>query len=218
MSGLAETISCSKKPSIFLDYSVIDHLFRIQEGSYNGPHSSALQSLRYLAEKRGIDVWISEITPVEMLLGTEKIELDAKKKEYVAKKDKAKLSILKSMGVRTLGYPCSKFDDDYSRLDLSFRLAEEESGIADEVEKQLLTIPGVSCGDARQVVSCAFPFDSEKTEIHPRIEWFVAEDLRLIKAINGQIKSGKLGEIAHLKFGCTETFLNSYLAMQVGRG
>jgi hypothetical protein len=196
-------------PSIALDLSVLDHMYRIQAGTYTGVHYEALVRLRAAAEARQIAVWISEISPVEMLQGIEKIAPDTLKQSAAIMRDQEKDAIAASMGARTLGYPCSKLSDSYSRLGMSFRLAGPDSAKADELEQRLLGIDGVSAGDARQLVCCAFPFDGRNVDYHPRLHWFVAEDARLIAALNREALAGRLPELQHLRFGGGADFVAS---------
>jgi hypothetical protein len=109
--------------SVVLDYSVIDHLQRIEAGSYGGRNKDALQRLRVAAEAGRVEIWGSEITFVEMIRGIENLAGREERKKIVAIKDEAKRVIMDKMGVRRLGYPCSRCDDAFSRLDVSFRCA-----------------------------------------------------------------------------------------------
>jgi len=187
---------CTDCLSIYLDLSVIDHLQRIQQSmmEYIGPRRIALQRIRASAERHCVETWISEITHVEMLHGIENVSDDEVKRQEANSKDQEKLIIAKSMFAQILGYPCSKTDDPYSRLDLSFRPDGEE--YADLLEKRLRNIPGISLGDACHLVCCAFPFNSVSPSILPKIDWFIAEDERLIKAVNAQIDARVLPELA----------------------
>ena len=107
------------------------------------------------------------------------------------------------MGARTLGYPCSKLGDTYSRLGMSFGLAGPDCHLPDALERKLLAIPGVSPGDARQLVSCAFPFDGAQVDHHPQLHWFIAEDSALIRALKQEIVAGHLPELRQLAVGST---------------
>lgn len=187
--------------SVALDNSVLDHLHRVQAGTYAGAHAEPLRRIRAAAESRRILVWISEVTSVEMLHGIEKIASNDLKRSNAAARDQEKSAIAAAMGARTLGYPCSKLGDTYSRLGMSFRLAGPDSHLADTLERTLLSIPGVSPGDARQLVSCAFPFDGAQVEHHPQLHWFVAEDTALIRALTQEIVAGHLPELRQLAVG-----------------
>ena len=63
--------------SIAVDYSVLDHLYRIEAGTYKGPNEMPLTRFRRAAELGVVDVLISEITPVEMLQGLENVATDS---------------------------------------------------------------------------------------------------------------------------------------------
>lgn len=123
-----------------------------------------------------IAVWVCEISLVEMLHGIEKLANEPIKLEHAKDKDAHKRDILKKISVRQLGYPCSRFDDDYSRYGLTFRYTGPDSDKAEEIESRLLKASGISRGDARQLASGAFPFDGEHVERHPILNWFVTED------------------------------------------
>jgi hypothetical protein len=216
MRGMTVTTMAAASPAgslaIVLDYSVLDHLQRIDAGTYRGGNEAALRRLRDGAVNRRVEVWISEITPVEMLHGLEKLAGDAPKRRTAGEKDAAKLAIAASMFARTLGYPCSKLDDTYSRIGMSFRCAGPDAGRANALEARLLQVPGVSPGDARQLVSCAFPFDGVAVEFHPRLDWFVAEDGPLIKALHAAMAAGSLPELAHLRCGSARDIVAAHPA------
>jgi len=193
-----------KRLAVALDYSVLDHLQRIQDGTYTSTRAGALRRIRAAGESRRIDVWIAEITPVEMLHGIEKIAADDAKRARAAARDRTKEAIATAMGARTLAYPCSKLDDTYSRLGMSFRFAGPDSHLADALERRLLSIKGVSAGDARQLVSCAFPSDGAEVGFHPRLDCFVAEDLDLVRTLKAEVGAGNLPELRHLSMGTSE--------------
>ncbi len=195
---------------VFLDLSVLDHLQRIEAGAYVGGNEDALRRLRVCAENRRVDTWISEITFVEMLHGLENLAGREQQRQAAAGKDAAKQAILASMSVRTLAYPCSRFDDTYSRWDLSFRFAGPDTERATQLETRLLQLHGVSAGDARQLVSCAFPTDGDQGALHPDLDWFVAEDRRLIVAVNAAMSSGQFSELAHLRCGSTNDLVAAH--------
>lgn len=199
-----------KRLAVTLDYSALDHLQRIQDGTYTGTRADALRRIRAAGESRRIDVWIAEITPVEMLHGIEKIAADDAKRAQAAARDKTKGAIARAMGARALAYPCSKLDDTYSRLNMSFRLAGPDSHFADALERRLLSIKGVSAGDARQLVSCAFPTDGAKIDFHPKLDCFVAEDLDLVRALKAEVAAGNLLELCHLSIGTSEEIVAAH--------
>lgn len=166
MTFLTTGLSPAAAPlSVTLDYSVLDHLHRIQAGTYTGAHREPLRRIRTAAESRRIVVWMSEITPVEMLHGIEKIKSNDLKRSNASARDQEKSAIAAAMGARTLGYPCSKLDDTYSRLDMSFRLAGPDSHLADVLERKLLSILGVSPGDARSLCLALSPSTVLKSTI-----------------------------------------------------
>lgn len=105
------------KLSVAIDYSVLDHLQRSQSGSYAGSNKEFLARLHSAASKRKIQIWMSEICFVEALHGLENIVGDEDKRAHAKAKDAQKWAIAKEMGTRKLGYPCSKCDDTYSRVD-----------------------------------------------------------------------------------------------------
>jgi hypothetical protein len=195
--------------NVALDYSVLDHLQRIETGTYRGLHRSALERLRDAASAGRIVVWISEICYVEMLHGIEHLPHDAAKRRDAEQKDAKKRAIAERMGARILGYPCSKFDDTYSRWDLSFRFAGPDSESASALEERLEALRGISRGDARHLVSCAYPFDGDAAEYHPRLDWFVSEDHDLLEAVTSEIHQGRLPELADIRFGTSEDFAAS---------
>ncbi|MBI3779832.1 MAG: hypothetical protein HY278_02045 [candidate division NC10 bacterium] len=196
--------------AVALDYSVLDHLQRVQDGTYNGTRAEALRRIRAAGEGQRIDVWIAEITPVEMLHGIEKVATDDAKRARAAARDTEKEAIAAAMYARILGYPCSKLDDTYSRLGMSFRLAGPDTHLAEALERRLLSIKGVSAGDARQLVSCAFPFDGVQIDFHPRLDCFVAEDVDLIRALIAEVAAENLPELRHLTFGTSEEIVAKY--------
>lgn len=196
--------------AVALDYSVLDHLQKLQAGTYNGTRADALGRIRAAGESRRIDVWIAEITPVEMLHGIEKVASDDPKRTRALARDAEKAAIAAAMGARTLGYPCSKFDDTYSRLSMSFRFAGPDTHLAEALEQRLLSIRGVSPGDARQLVSCAFPFDGAQIDFHPRLDCFVAEDVTLVRVLRAVVVAGNLPELRHLIFGTSEEIVAAH--------
>jgi hypothetical protein len=186
---------------VVLDYSVLDHLGRIQDGSYAGQHTAALSRLRHAAELASVVVWMAEITPVEMIHGIEKVHNQPAKHQTASERDARKVAVARAMNACRLGYPCSKIGDTYSRIGLSFRLAGEKTHLANALEKRLGAVKDVSAGDARQLVCCAFAFDGSDTSFHPRLDWFVSEDERLVRAVRTEQGAGRLPELLQLRIG-----------------
>ena len=87
---------------------------------------------------------------------------------------------------------------------MSFRLASSDSDLADALEQRLVSVKGVSTGDARQLVACAFPTDGTKVDFHPRLDCFVAEDVGLVTALKVEVAAGNLPELGHLSIGTSE--------------
>lgn len=198
------------KPSVAIDYSVLDHLRRLQYGTYAGSNEEFLARLYEAASKGRVQIWMSEICFVEALHGLENLVGDEAKRAAAEVKDTQKWAIAKEMGTRKLGYPCSKLDDTYSRLGLSFRCAGPKSKEANLLEARLLRVDGVSPGDARQLVSCAYPFDGEATEWYePAIDWFLAEDKRLVAALDDAAREGDFPELRKLCFGSARTIVDA---------
>lgn len=77
------------------------------------------------------------------------------------------------------------------------------------LEKRLRAVRGISEGDARQVVSCAYPFDGVDTQVQPILDWFVAEDRALIGALNGAQATGAFPELGHLQFGTVRDLVST---------
>ena len=190
--------------AVALDYSVLDHLQRIRDGSCGGLQADALRTIQAAGESRRIDVWIAEITPVEMLHGIEKVAADDAKRARATARDNNKEAIAAAMGAWTLAYPCSKLGDTYSRLGMSFRPGGPDCHLADALERRLLSIDGVSAGDARQLVSFAFPTDGTQVDFHPGLDCFVTEDVGLVRALRVEVAAGKLAEISHLSIGTSK--------------
>jgi hypothetical protein len=186
--------------NVALDYVVLDHIVRVAEGRYEGCGRQGLERLESLAADREIVAWVSEISWVEMLQGQEKAArhpgLDA-----FRRRDDAKRRVAEKMRARVLGYPCSRCDDDFSRLELSVRCAGSDWEWAFDLEKRLLATNGVSRGDARHLVCCAFPFDADSPNIRPKLDWFVSEDHALVRGLGGAVARGELPELAHMQFG-----------------
>src|SRR5690242_12351496 len=79
--------------SVFIDYSVLDSLLRLDEGRYVGEHEAGLALLRLTAENHHVQVWISEITLVEMLHGRERAAVLGHGELRAASNDAAKMAI-----------------------------------------------------------------------------------------------------------------------------
>jgi len=135
--------------NIFLDYQILDYLFRIENKTYKGKHKLALTELRKKAEKQVVNIWMSEITEVEMIHGKNNPRINKAKRPLVRTNDQKKLAIAKTMNIKWLTYPCSKLDDNYSLFDVSMRFSGPKWNEANRIEEWLLTIEGVSPGDAR---------------------------------------------------------------------
>ena len=124
--------------ALALDYSVLDHLQNIQDGTYKGKRELALSRIRAAAECGRVEIWITEITPVEMLHGIEKIIGDEASKELAKARDQTKQAIALAMHARKLAYPDSKLGDSYSRLGMSFRTCGRDTERAIALEAKLL--------------------------------------------------------------------------------
>lgn len=198
---------------IALDYNVLDHLERIKRGVDVGSEKDALLRLRASAEGHRIIVWLSEITRVEMLHGQENVQDDEEKLVTVVGKDAAKEAMAERMFARWLMYPCGRCDDTYSRVGLSLRCAGPEFAAARDLEQRLEDIDGVSPGDARQLVSCAFPSDTDEAAFCPTLDWFVSQDRRLIKALRAAVAAGRLAELEHIRFGSARELVETLPAL-----
>ncbi|APG23976.1 hypothetical protein [Syntrophotalea acetylenica] len=183
----------------FLDYQVIDHLHRMANGIYKGQHVDALRLFEFEALMGHYELWMAEITQVEMIIGRENPRIDPDRIPEFAQRDQAKLAIAERLGVRWLGYPCSKTDDQYSRLDVSFRIAGPDWAIAEAFEQRIEQMPGVSVGDARQVASLIYGFDDADVSFRPEIQWLVTEDEPLRAALRREINAGQLTELSQIQ-------------------
>jgi hypothetical protein len=192
----------------FLDYQVIDHLHRVANGTYKGAHKNALATFQTKALEGEYELWMSEITEVEMIIGRENPKIDAEKAAKLLRKDKEKLSIAKKLGVRWVSYPCGKFDDNYSRLNVSLRFAGPESAAADAFERRIEQIANVSAGDARQVVSLVFGVE-DPNAFRPMIRWFVTEDQPLHVALRREVQRGALPELAGIRIASVAEFIGA---------
>ncbi len=194
--------------NIFLDYQILVYLFQIENRTYKGKHKLALIELRKKAEKQVVNVWMSEITEVEMIHGTNNPKIDDAKRCLVRTYDQKKLAIAKTMNIKWLTHPCSKLNDNYSLLDVSLRFSGPEWNKANTFEKWLLTIEGVSPGDARQVVSCIYGSDVNALGEKPVIEWFLTEDEDLLSALINVKNKSKISELSQIKIDFVSDFVN----------
>ena len=194
--------------NIFLDYQILDYLFRIENKTYIGKHELALTELRKKAEKQVVNIWMSEITEVEMIHGKNNPQINDAKRCLVRTYDQKKLAIAKTMNIKRLTYPCSKFNDNYSLFDVSARFSGPEWNKANTFEKWLLNINGVSLGDARQVVSCIYGSDVNALGEKPVIEWFLTEDKDLLNALINVKNKSKISELSQIKIGFVSAFVN----------
>jgi hypothetical protein len=193
----------------FLDYQVIDHLHRMSSGTYTGQYAGAFQCFESDALAGQYELWMAEITQVEMIIGRENPRVDRSRIAEFVKKDREKLAIAQRLGVRWLGYPCSKLDDQYSRLDVSFRLAGPDWPIAEAFERRLEQMPGVSAGDARQVASLVHGFDDANVSFRPAIRWLVTEDASLHAALRRGISAGNLAELSQVQVVSVAEFVSA---------
>ncbi len=191
----------------FLDYQIIDHLHRLANGTYALKHETALRSLETNAAMGKYELWMAEITEVEMIIGRENPKVDQERALEIARKDCEKLEIAEKLGVRWLGYPCSKLGDEYSRLGVSFRTAKENWSIAADLEHRLKQIKDVTAGDAQQVVSMVHGFDDADVSFRPAIQWLVTEDAPLCKALRDEVIAGRLPELANVRIGSVPEFV-----------
>lgn len=192
----------------FLDYQVIDHLQRIADGRYAGMNSSALHHFSELAKTARFELWMARITSVEMLIGLENPKADAVKVAIATKRDKEKLRIAECLGVRWLEYPCARVDDRYSRVDMTF--APDGSTTATDFEGWLEALPGVSEGDARQIVSLTHGHAlNDNVSYSPIIKWFLTEDGPLQRSLNSLIGSGRVPELARFKICSVREFIEA---------
>lgn len=90
------------KTGVFLDYQVIDHLQRIRCNQDVGSLSPALIPIATLFAERRFDVWMSEISRVEMVQGLQNPALSEQRRAYAKSKDDMKLNVASELGVRWL--------------------------------------------------------------------------------------------------------------------
>jgi hypothetical protein len=175
---------------VFIDYQVLDHLYRIACGSYMGSSEEALKLFREGTSRRCWQVWMSEIAPVEMVIGLENPALDDTKREQAR-----------------MTYPCSRFSHEYSRLNLSFRFAGPDWDAAKALEDVLLSLEGVSAGDGPQLVSCIFGMDARDTKVRPSIQWLVTEDRKLRAALHRERAQGRLDSFSGIEVASVAEFV-----------
>ncbi len=187
-------------PVVFADYQVLDHLLRIELGKYRGKSDVALRAFRRRCSQGSIELWVAEITQVEMIQGRENPRLSANKLAEIKVWDQRKIEIAAEMRAKRLGYPCSKLNDTYSRLNVSFRTASPVWAKADTLERRLLDCDGVSEGDARHLVSVVYGPDDQNPRNRPAIEWVVTEDKSLRNCMNAAIAMGKFPEFMGVRF------------------
>jgi hypothetical protein len=186
---------------------VIDHLHRLATNTYVGAYASELALLESRALSGIYEFWMAEITKVEMIIGRENPLVDESRLVEFEQKDREKLAIAERLGVQWLGYPCSKLNDQYSRLDVSFRPGGPNWSIAAAFESRLEQVAGVSQGDARQVISLVHGFDDIDLSFRPAIQWLVTEDSDLRKALRGQVSAGRLSELANVRVASVAEFV-----------
>jgi len=201
---------------IFLDYTVIDQLHRIDDISeYReiNKQKEGLKKLRSLAEKRKISCYMSDITKIEMLHGREKPDFSAPQVAWYKEKDESKLKIAEKMGVIWLSYPASRLNEHletkkypfgYSRLDLTMSFMDTNWEKAYDLERKLLHIKGVSQGDARQIVSMIYGTPRFPGKV------FLAEDKPLIDGIKEEIWQGSLNQLTEYFWGSVKEFLSTF--------
>jgi len=143
-----------------------------------------------------------------MVHGKNNPQINEAKRCLVTTYDQRKLSIAKTMNIKWLTYPCSKFDDNYSLLDVSLRFSGPEWNEANTFEKWLLNIEGVSIGDARQVVSCIYGSDVNALDKKPVIKWFLTEDSDLRSALIKVKSKSKISKFSQMKIGFVCEFVN----------
>ena len=138
---------------VFLDYSVIGRLYRIDISEHKESivKKDPFKKFRSLVEERKIYWYMSNISKVEMLHGREKPGSSAEQIASYKEKDESKLKITEKMGVVWLSYPASRLNEHletgeypfgYSRLDLTLTALDRKWEKAYELEKKLLLIKG----------------------------------------------------------------------------
>ena len=195
--------------NIFLDYQILDHIYRIRMGTYKSSHKLSLQKLKGYAENGKYRFYMSQITKVEMLQGLENPQLMNTEVEKYSEIDTEKLNIANEIDIIWLSYPCSKSNDNYSRSNVSMESSGTQWAKADRLEGELKRIDGVSPGDARQVVSMKYGTGTSNTTI--QFDWFVSNDNNLVESINKEFKQMRLQELVGTHFGTSSDFINSLL-------
>lgn len=210
------TSPVSPQRVLFLDYSVLDHMHRIDVGTYIGTYkgtsAAELTALRQAAVAGDIEVWMSRITSVEMVIGLENPTLTSTKLAAANQNDTDKRAIANLMHVRWLTYPASRSDDwgkdstGYSRIDLTLSSVDPDWPKAKALEDQLLL--GVAKkGDAQQVVSCVYG-KAEDDGRRPAIRYFVSEDGPLIRTLQGAQAANAVGKLVGLQVRSVKAFVN----------
>jgi hypothetical protein len=87
---------------VFVDYQVIDHLHRLDTGAYRGAHETALRTFRALASAGQYELWMAEITQVEMIIGRENPRLNPDRLPEITRRDDEKLALARSLNAGTL--------------------------------------------------------------------------------------------------------------------
>lgn len=192
---------------VFADYPIIDHLYRIENNSYNGDSLRELLELKNLCSNGIVKLWMSEITRVEMVLGLENPTINDDIKTIIEERDSEKIKIASELNVGWLTYPCSKTNDTYSRLNISLRTMGDQWHIANEMEKNLEVYEGISRGDARQFVSCIFGTNSEDLSYTPAVEWFITEDQKMLEALKKLKEDGIVTELERINIASTKEFI-----------
>jgi len=193
--------------NVFLNYEIIDHLYRMSAGTYQGLHEASLNTLKSLATDGTIHYYMSQITPVEMLQGLENPAISAQQAQTYRVRDDKKVRIANGMKVIWLRYPVGKSNDSYTRTNISASTASPHWIVADQLEQALIALQGVSPGDARQVAAMRFGTDQSNSTI--QFDWFVAHDSDLIQAINLALNLNQLQDLAGIRFGTSTDFVNS---------
>lgn len=194
--------------NIFLDYQILDHLFRIENNAYQGNYKLALTELRKKAENQVVNMWMSEITEVEMIHGKNNPQINEVKRCLITTYDQRKKAIAKTMNIKWLTYPCSKYNDNYSLLNVSLRFSKPEWNEANTFEKWLRNIRGVTPGDAQQVTSCIFGSDVEALNEKPVIKWFLTEDSDLRSALIKVKSKSEISKFSKMKIASVSEFVN----------
>lgn len=191
--------------NVFVDYSILDHLLRVQDGRYTGQYAKILSKIKEHAKKANVQYYVAENSRVEGVIGIQRSLASKEQKQKYKTRDKEKVHIANEMNAIRVPYPCSKTNDEYSLLDLSFRCAGQFWKDANDFENVLLKVEGMSTGDARQIVSMVYGI--KEAESIARIDYFLAKDDDLIKGINSEKACGKLRELENIEFVSPEDFV-----------